>query len=68
MELEITKREKRTFLKNNGWCAHWNDDCWYVRRPQELFVNENGVMDGYRPKEEGFTLDKAYKIVKELVG
>lgn len=50
---------KRQYLKENGWCCHYNDDCWYskISYPGE-YDNEFKYIPP--PQNEGITLEEAY--------
>ncbi len=56
---------KRQYLLENGWWAHYHDDCWFDGELDELDVDEKGFMVGFRPESEGITLEEAFKIVYE---
>ena len=58
--MEVSREEKRQHLKENGWWAHFNDDCWFDSALDELYV-ENENIRGFRPKIEGLTLEEAFK-------
>ena len=46
----IMEIDKRQYLKENGWWAHYHDDCWF-----------DGKLVGFRPESEGITLEEAYE-------
>ena len=58
--MEVSREEKRQHLKESGWWAHFNDDCWFDSALDELYV-ENENIRGFRPKIEGLTLEEAFK-------
>jgi hypothetical protein len=55
----MTKEEKADILKNNGWWAHYHNECWFESSKDELYV-EDGVIVGFRPESEGLTLGEAF--------
>ena len=57
----LTRKEKHQYLLENGWWCHYNDNCWYESSKDELFVNEDGVIEGFKPESEGISLEKAFK-------
>ena len=61
----IMEINKRQYLLENGWWAHYHDDCWFDGELDELDVDEKGFMVGFRPESEGITLEEAFKIVYE---
>ena len=56
----LTRTEKETYLLMNGWWAHYHRDCWFDGELDELDVNGDGLMIGFRDESEGITLDEAY--------
>lgn len=56
----IVEIDKRQYLLENDWWCHYHDDCWFEKSKDKLFV-KNGVMVGFRPENEGITLEKAYE-------
>ena len=56
----LTRTEKETYLLMNGWWAHYHMDCWFDGELDELDVNGDGLMIGFRDESEGITLDEAY--------
>ena len=56
----LTRTEKETYLLTNGWWANYHRDCWFDGRLDELDVDENGIIIGFRPESEGLTLEDAY--------
>ena len=61
----LTRTEKATYLKMNGWWAHYHMDCWFDGKLDKLSVNENGIIIGFRPESEGITLEEAYSKLKQ---
>lgn len=57
----LTRAEKKQYLLENGWWAHYHDDCWFEKSKDELDVDERGFIVGFRPENEGITLEKAYE-------
>lgn len=57
------KEAKKQYLKNNGWWAHYNDNCWFDGALDKLYV-EGGYVVGFRDKSEGLTLEEAFNKVK----
>ena len=60
----IMEINKRQYLLENGWWAHYHDDCWFDGELDELDVNSDGLIVGFRPEEEGITLEEAYAYQK----
>jgi len=60
----LTRTEKETYLKMNGWWAHYHRDCWFDGELDELDVDSDGMIIGFRPEEEGITLEEAYEYQK----
>tara|TARA_R110000822_G_scaffold43151_3_gene116754 strand:- start:484 stop:687 length:204 start_codon:yes stop_codon:yes gene_type:complete len=60
----VTKKEKTTYLKINGWWSHYHNDCWFESSKDELEVKD-GIMVGFRPENEGITLEEAYNKVNK---
>ena len=58
--MEVSREEKRQHLKESGWWAHFNDDCWFDSALDELYVEDENIR-GFRPKIEGLTLEEAFK-------
>ena len=56
----LTRTEKETYLLINGWWAHYHRDCWFNGEEDELDVDSDGMIIGFRPEEEGITLEEAY--------
>ena len=56
-----SKQEKYQYLLENGWWWRTHDECWYESSRDELYVNKDGVIDGFRPESEGISLEEAYK-------
>ncbi len=61
MEIKLSRFYKRQYLLENGWWAHYHDDCWFDGKLDKLDVDEKGSMVGFRPENEGITLEKAYE-------
>ena len=57
----MTKKEKHQFLLENGWWCNYNPNRWYETKKDTQYLNEKGEMVGFRPIEEGITLEKAFK-------
>jgi hypothetical protein len=57
----IRKINMKTQLLFNGWWAHYHPDCWFKESEDNLYLNEEGVLVGFRPREEGITLKEAYE-------
>jgi len=57
----MTREEKRLYLKENGWWALYHEDCWFNSSEDTQHIDSEGKMVGFRPKEEGITLEEAYK-------
>ena len=51
----------KTQLLFNGWWAHYTPNCWFKNSEDPQNLNEEGVMVGFRPKEEGLTMEEAYE-------
>jgi hypothetical protein len=63
----LTRTEKATYLKMNGWWSHYHEDCWFESSKDNLYVEEGtGIMKGFRPESEGITLNKAYNNQKNM--
>ena len=63
----LTRTEKSTYLKMNGWWSHYHEDCWFESSKDNLYVEEGtGIMKGFRPESEGITLNKAYNNQKDM--
>tara|TARA_R110001592_G_scaffold301508_1_gene572875 strand:+ start:829 stop:1023 length:195 start_codon:yes stop_codon:yes gene_type:complete len=60
--MEINKKQ---YLKENGWWAHYHSNCWFDGKLDKLDVDEKGFVVGFRPENEGITLEEAFKIVYE---
>ena len=60
----LTRTEKATYLKMHGWWAHYHMDCWFDGELDELDVDSDGMIIGFRPEEEGITLEEAYEYQK----
>jgi len=58
-DIMVNRKEKIQYLKEKGWWAHFNNDCWFDSALDELYV-ENGDIKGFRPKSEGLTLEEAF--------
>jgi len=58
----MNKEEKHQYLLENGWWCHYHSDCWFEKSKDNTWV-ENGNIVGFRPEEEGTTLEEAYKLV-----
>ena len=54
-----TKTEKIAYLKMNGWWSHYHSDCWFESSKDELEVDGDGLIIGFRPESEGVTLEDA---------
>ena len=62
----LTRTEKETYLKMNGWWSHYHRDCWFESSKDKLSVEEGtGIMIGFRDESEGITLDEAYNKLME---
>ena len=61
----LTRTEKATYLKMNGWWAHYPMACWFDGKLDKLSVDENGIIIGFRPESEGITLEEAYSKLKQ---
>lgn len=59
-DIMVNRKEKIQYLKEKGWWAHFNNDCWFDSALDELYV-ENENIRGFRPKIEGLTLEEAFK-------
>ena len=57
----MSKEEQTQFLLENGWWCHYNLDCWFEKSKDNLYVDNKGKIAGFRPKEEGISLEEAYK-------
>ena len=44
----------------NGWWSHYHMDCWFDGRLDKLDVDQDGLIIGFRPEDEGLTLEEAY--------
>lgn len=53
-------KDKRKYLLENGWWAHYHDDCWFESSKDEYYVKD-GIVVGFRPENEGITLEEAFK-------
>tara|TARA_R110001599_G_scaffold1320_1_gene6547 strand:- start:669 stop:857 length:189 start_codon:yes stop_codon:yes gene_type:complete len=62
----VTRQEKYQYLLENGFYWRNHDECWYESSKDELYVNEDGLIVGFRPESEGISLEEAYKKVKKL--
>tara|TARA_R110001592_G_scaffold161498_1_gene394134 strand:+ start:1326 stop:1505 length:180 start_codon:yes stop_codon:yes gene_type:complete len=51
---------KRKYLLENGWWAHYHDNCWFESSKDELYVKLGRIV-GFKPQSEGITLEKAYE-------
>ena len=51
----------KTQLLFNGWWAHYYQNCWFKSSEDSQYFNVEGVMVGFRPKEEGLTMEEAYE-------
>ena len=60
-----SRQEKYQYLLENGWWWRTHEECWYESSKDELYVNKDGVIDGFRPESEGISLEEAYKQVKK---
>jgi hypothetical protein len=58
----MTKREKYNFLLENGWWCHYTPNCWFESSKDTQYLNDKGVLVGFRPKSEGIPLQQAFKI------
>ena len=58
-DIMVNRKEKIQYLKNNGWYAHYNNDCWFDNVGDKLYV-EGGNVVGFRDKSEGLTLEEAF--------
>tara|TARA_R110000772_G_scaffold168205_1_gene279977 strand:- start:126 stop:443 length:318 start_codon:yes stop_codon:yes gene_type:complete len=56
----LTRTEKTTYLKMNGWWSHYHMDCWFDGSLDKLSVDGDGLIIGFRPEDEGLTLEEAY--------
>jgi len=59
--------EKATYLKENGWWAHYHPNCWFKSSKDELWVNDEGDIVGFRPESEGITLEEAFNIENKVM-
>ena len=57
----IRKINMKTKLLFNGWWGHYHPNCWFKSSEDTQYLNEEGVLVGFRPEEEGLTLEEAYK-------
>ena len=57
----IRKINMKTKLVFNGWWAHYHPNCWFKSSEDTEYLNEEGILVGFRPEEEGLTLEEAYK-------
>lgn len=57
----MTKKEKRQFLKENNWGAHYSYNCWFDHSKDNLDVDDKGKIIGFQPKEDGIKLEQAFK-------
>jgi hypothetical protein len=57
----MTKKQKHQFLLENGWWCHYNPNCWFEIEKDTQYLNNEGQLVGFRPIEEGITLEKAFK-------
>lgn len=57
----MNRKEKHQYLLENGWWCHYTPDCWFEKSKDNLHVDKNGKIVGFRPKEEGITLEEAYQ-------
>jgi len=62
----VTRQEKYQYLLENGWWWRHNPECWYESSKDELYVNKDGLIVGFRPESECISLEEAYKKVKKL--
>ena len=62
--VEVSIETKRQYLKNNGWYAHYNDDCWFDNVGDKLYV-EGGNIVGFRDKNAGLTLEEAFNKINK---
>ena len=62
--VEVSREYKRQYLKNNGWYAHYNDDCWFDNVGDKLYV-EGGNIVGFRDKNAGLTLEEAFNKINK---
>tara|TARA_B100001559_G_scaffold248579_1_gene211951 strand:- start:1217 stop:1450 length:234 start_codon:yes stop_codon:yes gene_type:complete len=58
----MTKKEKRQFLKENNWGAHYRYNCWFDHSKDNLDVNDKGEIIGFQPEEDGIKMEQAFKI------
>ena len=56
----LTKTEKTTYLKMNGWWSHYHMNCWFDGSLDKLKVDGDGLIIGFRPESEGLTLEDAF--------
>ena len=57
----IMEVNKIQYLKENGWWAHYHDNCWFNGKLDELDVDDKGFVVGFKPESEGITLEEAYE-------
>ena len=62
----MTRQEKYQYLLENGFYWRHNPECWYESSKDELYVNKDGLIVGFRPESEGISLEEAYKKVSKL--
>ena len=60
----VEKITMKTQLLFNGWWAHYHPDCWFKSSEDTQYL-ENGVLVGFRPEEEGLTMEEAYERSKK---
>ena len=53
----MTKKQKRQFLKENNWGAHYSYNCWFDISKDNLDVDDKGKIIGFQPKEDGIKLE-----------
>ena len=58
---KMNRKEKHQFLLENGWWCHYHHNCWFESSKDTQYLDENGKMVGFRPEEEGLTLEEAFK-------
>ena len=57
--------DKKQYLLENGWWAHYNNNCWFESSEDEFWVDNNFKIVGFRPKSEGITLEEAFIKLKQ---